>query len=79
MCIAIQALDQLFGFSGSKKISINGTCRNCGRSLRLSITKTSSGYGFLGGMLHQYDFFQNFVIECAQCFGKSDLLFKDAS
>ena len=68
MCIKIKALDQLFGFSGGKEITINGNCSNCGRTSIVNITKTDSGYGFIGGILYSTDFFQHFIIECDHCF-----------
>ena len=68
MSIKLKTLDNIFRNSeGGFTVKHEGKCCKCLKSTTISITKTSSGYGFLGGVLHE-DKDSELLIECAECF-----------
>ena len=70
MCVKKETLDQIFRHGEKKQaFEYEGKCCKCGQATVVSITKTLSGYGFLGGVLYE-DEIQDFIIECAGCYMK---------
>ena len=48
-------------------------CNICGCLVKIEITKTSGGYGLLGGMLYEPDT-ENYISLCVGCYEKSGKL-----
>ena len=55
--VSIEALDSLFAkaCSENQTICIGGNCICCGKHIVVRVTRTESGYGFLGGILLKQD------------------------
>jgi hypothetical protein len=46
---------------------VTGNCHKCKRDAEISITKTSGGYGFLGGLLYERSPCQILML-CCDCY-----------
>lgn len=67
MRLDLEILNEIFEEnSNSGTIHYEGKCHNCGDETIVSITKTQSGYGFLGGILYKAESNQ-LMIECVHC------------
>lgn len=73
--IGIESLNKLFERNNNPNtFTFRGKCQTCGISTKIEISKTSGGYGLLGGVLYESDP-ENHIALCARCYekyGKSD-------
>jgi len=64
----IETLHGIFhGKNPGHTLEYQGKCCVCAKETIVSITKTSSGYGFIGGVIHDFEA-PNFIIKCDVCF-----------
>ena len=70
MIVKVESLDIMFEQStSSKPLSFEGTCHNCGYDVVVELTKTSGGYGLLGGVLYEPDP-DHIILVCDRCHEK---------
>jgi hypothetical protein len=68
MWLNIKTLHEIFKHQkDGHSIIYEGKCCLCGKSTRINITKTLSGYGFLGGVLIETHT-KDLNMECENCF-----------
>jgi hypothetical protein len=71
MCVKIETLHEIFKHKqDDQPLEYQGTCRTCGKSTSVTITKTTSGYGFLGGVIREAEA-PDITLECDACFKRS--------
>lgn len=71
MCVKIETLHEIFKHKkDGRPLEYQGRCRFCGKSTCITITKTSSGYGFLGGVIREPEALK-IIMECETCFKNS--------
>ena len=67
MLIKIETLDVIFVKQlPETSLNIDGRCSICGAEVKIVITKTSGGYGFLNGVLTEPGD-GRFIPHCARC------------
>ena len=71
LIIGVKSIEKLFAQnSNPKQYNFQGNCHHCGCSVEVEITKTSIGYGMLGGVLYEPNP-QNFLALCEACYEKT--------
>ena len=72
--ITLESINKIFEQNKNPAtFTLQGRCDVCGCSLKIEITKTSGGYGLLGGMLCEPDT-ENYIALCVGCYEKSGKL-----
>ena len=72
--ITIDSLNWMFGQrKNPKTVKYESKCHNCGCDVKIEISKTSGGYGFLGGVLYETDADDYYAI-CSVCYKKQSKL-----
>ena len=75
--ITLESLDRIFEQNKNPAtFTHRGRCGICGCSVKIEITKTSGGYGLLGGMLYEPDT-ENYISLCVGCYEESGKLMGD--
>ena len=70
MIISVEALDRMFEENSNQKQQIyRGECHDCGCAVKIEISKTSVGYGLLGGVLCAPNPQELFAL-CPDCYEK---------
>ena len=68
--IRIESLNRLFERNDNPHTyTYRGKCQTCGSSTNIEISKTSGGYGLLGGVLYETGL-DNLIALCARCYDK---------
>ena len=68
MGINIETLHELFlEKTRGHRLEFQGPCCLCGKTTKVTVTKTDSGYGFLGGVVHENPT-RSYIVECDACF-----------
>ena len=62
-----ETLDRMFDDTGKKHHNHTGRCCSCESDVSVTIDKTSSGYGFQGGVLYESNTGQ-ILVQCERCF-----------
>ena len=76
--VTLASLNRIFEQNKNPAIFTHrGRCDICGCSVKIEITKTSGGYGLLGGMLYEPDTESYFAL-CVSCYEKSGKLMASA-
>lgn len=75
--LSIQILNKIFEQKPNNgTIHYDGKCYYCGHETEISITKTSSGYGLLGGVIFKSNP-DEFLLECDHCYNNIDNTLKN--
>ena len=68
MIIAVESIESVFAQSPDANHCIYASkCHKCQRDTEIRITKTSGGYGFLGGILYE-PYPHVYLILCSDCY-----------
>ena len=71
LIVSIEALNKIFDQHTDMEQHIHqGNCDDCGCAIKIEISKTSGGYGMLGGVLCEPSP-QNIVARCTDCYEKT--------
>ena len=70
LIIGIESLDRMFEQS-PEQCTYRGKCECCGCFVKIEISKTSGGYGMLGGVLYEPEQ-QKYLVQCVDCYGKRE-------
>jgi len=69
--VGVASLTKMFEqIENPETCCFQGKCHFCGRLVNIEISKTSGGYGLLGGVLYEPDR-ENFIALCGDCYGKN--------
>ena len=72
MGVNIEILHKIFQEkTNGHTLEFRGKCCVCSQEAIMKITKTSSGYGFIGGVIHETDL-TNFIIKCDVCYQQGE-------
>jgi len=64
--IELERLNKIFA-DGTKSKQFDAKCSCCGCDVHIRITRTSGGFGFLGGVLYETDTDQ-YLAKCTHCY-----------
>ena len=68
----VKALSKLFdGEIKKNQIRLEGKCAGCGCDVKISITRTSGGFGLMGGMVFEMED-GRLLCKCGQCHKKGE-------
>ena len=68
--IKVESLNKLFERNNNPHTcTYRGKCQTCNSSMNIEISKTSGGYGLLGGVLYESDH-EKYVALCNDCYKK---------
>ena len=63
----IEVLNKIFEANpGKPTIELKDKCSDCGREVIISITRTSGGFGVLGGVLFKHNSV-SYIFKCSDC------------
>ena len=66
--VNIKTLNRLFNAETDiSHMNFSGKCTSCGCDVKTTITITSGGYGFMGGVLYETEEGE-FILKCSACF-----------
>ena len=72
-----ERLQKLFEANPEKKtISFKGQCSDCGRSVIISVSPTSQGFGFKGGCISEHET-GIYLAKCTDCYKTSSIFSGD--
>jgi len=71
--ITTPSLEKIFLKNGLDSCCYSSRCHNCGHETEVSITKTSGGYGLLGGILYEYST-EKIRVLCSACYEKQGFI-----
>lgn len=75
MIISVESLDRMFEDGNNPaRLDYRGKCVNCGSVVTVEISRTSGGYGLLGGVLLESET-ESYSVVCANCRVKADRTF----
>lgn len=70
--IGIESLDRIFEQNKNpEQCTYRGKCECCGCFVKIEISKTSGGFGMLGGVLYEPEP-QKYLVQCVDCYEKRE-------
>ena len=68
--ISVESLNKLFERNNNPQTyTYRDKCQTCGSLTTIEISKTSGGYGLIGGVLYETDL-DNLIALCVRCYDK---------